>query len=163
MKKIIVLLTFISGISISSAHSAVISADFGSITPLTITNEVDLVADFGGSGIYTDLNLQLNMTFDQNILDANDNLTISYKGPGLLFNIIDFTPDTSVNSFSFNLSGLSIDTGGKAIISIAASDDGINLNSIFVSGLATITPVPVPPSLLLFLSGIFVMLIKLKR
>jgi hypothetical protein len=163
MKKIVFLLIFISSLSSANAYSAVISANFGTITPITITNELDLIADFEVSGIYTDLNVQLNLSFDQNILDANDNLTISYKGPGLLFNIIDFTPDISLNSIAFNLSGLSVNNDGKAIISLAANSDGVNLDSIFLSGIATITPVPLPPSILLFLSGFLTILIKVKR
>ena len=164
MKKIVLLLPILLGMFINSAHGAVIIADFGEITPLTITNEVDLVADFGTSGTYTDFsNILISLAFDQNILDTNDTLSISYKGPGLLFNVIDFTTDRPINSIVFNLYAFSVNTDGKSIISISANNNGINLSTISLSGNAMITAVPLPPSILLLFSGFLAMLIKAKR
>lgn len=160
MKKIKVFITLIIMIYGNSAYSSIISANLDYVTPSTLTDQVDLIADFGMTGQNININnLTLTLTFEDNLLEQDSGLGISY-----LANISNSPPSTAwlaqgfdfigapLGQLSFSLNNLYIDNNGLSYLRLGAGGDGVYVSSITLSGDATV--VPLPPSFVLLLSGL---------
>jgi len=160
--KITIISVFLYFVHINLANSSIISAGINYIVPNTLTNQTEVIADFGVSGDSINfLNLDLIFTFDTNILDANNSLSIQYltspsEGSGQ--SSISFSPRSTL---TYDITNLYIDNDGFSTFTMSATGDGVHISNISLSGNATV--VPLPSAFLLFSSGLIALIALKKR
>ena len=156
----IILFLFFTLAHINTANSALITPTTDFTTPTLITAYTEIKVDFGVPSSNIDLiDLQFTITFDQNLLDTSESLGIQRLviHPTLgsawtqSFSTSLGPPRTT---YTGNLDTLFIDNQGIGLFKLGVGGDGAIISDISLIGNATITPVPLPPALLLFLSGL---------
>jgi len=166
MKTFITILSLVFSIYSGTSLSATIQPALNISTPTIITNTIKIAADFGIPGNQLILNdLTLNLTFSDNVISVGE--VFGYKwllDPSLG---IDARANR-ITPFNTNWSSLSISFANDAFIDndgigrfniFVLNGDGANLTGITLNADATIQTVPLPNSIVLFLSG-FILLIR---
>ncbi len=157
-------------IASTSSHvcAQTIHADLEIVTPQTITDEFNVLADFHIPGSRIDIvDLQLIVYFTGNLFTAGERYTIDQ--------LVDVeNPPAGVTSpawvrssgttlgdpqsqHTYLMDNLHIDENGYGYFSLKYSGDGVTIGDISLTGNAIITPVPIPPALILFASGLFIL------
>jgi len=162
MKKIQYLLLFAITIYCNSSISDTINPTLDISTPITLTSSIEVIADFGIPGDRVLLNSAvLDLSFSNNLLSDGETFGLHWLvDPALRrFRHLTLVRGTSKDTLSYtNLSNLYIDDNGLAYFNIfVTGGNGVKLTGINLSTSATIQAVPVPSSLLLFVSGLFIL------
>jgi len=162
-------------ININTAQGALITPSSNFSTPTIVTSTTSNISvDFGLPGSNIELqDLSLLLTFDQNLLDTSEWFTVYWlidvlnppegiTSPAWVTSSYS-TLGPSLTEFSFSLNDMHIDENGIGLFRFGISGDGANISSLTLTGNAIITPVPVPPSLILFVSGLLGLFTHLKK
>lgn len=146
----------------STSFSQLINTNLSISTPTTVTGNIEIIADFGipGQNIFINSTF-IDFSFGYNPLSEGESLGIAWLvDPALRRERrIILGQGTDKYSISTALSNtLLVNNSGLAYFNIYVSGgNGVNLTDITLTVDATVQPVPLPSSIVLFLSGLLIL------
>lgn len=159
MKAQLKILLLLASAYSSASFSDVIQPSLDINTPTTLTSSVEIIADFGAPGYNIELNnLLLDVTFSNNLFSDGETFGLSWLVDPALRRERSLTLGTAPSKTSLSIgisNNLLINDDGLAYFDIFVSGgNGVNLTNITLTADANIQAVPLPSSILLFVSGL---------
>lgn len=145
-------------LSLNTAVASTISnggtAGSGSTTPTVTDNDFNILVD-------GNLFIDISVFSDNQIINLNSNTSIIADNLSIFsYDSLPTQPDLSV--IVFNALNLSLNTSGDVLLfsDLPISSGIFEATNIYIGNYSSLKPVPLPPSLILFLSGIVALLGK---